>query len=450
VPLVSRKTQSIIIGLLAACPAYGAVIQGLVLDASTREGIGRVSVRGCGSTAVVTDAVGRFRFEAQTSECVLQVAAVGYRPFSVKLSDLRDDAPVELEVALHPDTLRQSDSVDVVAAPFAGEEGSAVALAGNELRNLGSVLADDPLRAVHSLPGVTSNDDFQSQFAVRGAGFQRTGIYLDGVLLHSPFHALQGDTTSASLSIVEGEMLESATLYPSALPPPYGDRTAGALDFRTRDGDRKKFGLRSTLSMSNAGVTVEGPLSDRGSWLAAARKSYLQYIIERTTGDSTLAFGFWDTQAKLSYQVADGHYISLSFTDGHSGLDRTRGAQQFGLNTVVDGDYQFTLGSAAWRWSSGERFSLVNRFGWMRERFTNRNRDATPTASGAYGEWLWNADASVTLTTSAVLDWGVTLRRVRDDGFFDRLLAPPSPPIAIERYRGTGLRGGGYVQQSWG
>jgi hypothetical protein len=52
--------------------------------------------------------------------------------------------------------------------------------------------------------------------------------------------------------------------------------------------------------MSSAGVTVEGPLGDRGSWLAAARKSYLQYIIERTTGDSTLAFGFWDTQTKLS------------------------------------------------------------------------------------------------------------------------------------------------------
>jgi hypothetical protein len=181
---------------------------------------------------LVTDRAGRFRLEAPAGECVLQVAAVGYRPLSIKLSDLREGTPVELEVA-------------------------------------------DPLRAVQSLPGVTSNYDFQSQFAVRGAGFQRTGIYLDGVLLHSPFHTLQGDTTSASLSIVEGEVLESATLYPSALPPPYGDRTAGALDLRTREGDKKQLGLRSTLSMSNAGATVEGPLSDRGSWLAAARKSYL-------------------------------------------------------------------------------------------------------------------------------------------------------------------------------
>jgi hypothetical protein len=144
-----------------------------------------------------------------------------------------------------------------------------------------------------------------------------------------------------------------------------------------------------------------------------------------------------------------GTFWSLSIIDGHSGLDRATGPRQVGLNTVVDGNYQFTLGSAAWNWSPGERFSIVNRFGWMRERFINRNRDAVPTAGGAYGEWLWNVDASVTLTTRAVLDWGVTLRRERDDGFFDRLLSPPSPPIAIERYRGTGVRSGAYVQQSW-
>lgn len=447
--LLQHGMRSIVLAFLAAWPMSGAIVNGVVSDAATREAIGRVSLRGCGARAVVTDGSGRFRLETLAKDCVLYVAAVGYRPLSIKLNDLRDGTPVELEIALHPDTMRRSDSVDVAAPPFAGEEGSAVALAGNELRNLGSVLADDPLRAVHSLPGVTSNDDFQSQFAIRGAGFQRTGIYLDGILLHSPFHTLQGDTTSASLSIVEGEMLESATLYPSALPPPYGDRTAGALDFRTRDGDTKQFGMRSTLSMSNAGVTFEGPIKDRGSWLAAARKSYLQYIIERTAGDSTLAFGFWDTQAKLSYQVAGGHHISLSFIDGHSGLDRTRAAQQFGLNTVVDGDYQFTLGSAAWRWSSGDKLSIVNRLGWMRERFVNRNRDRAPTARGAYGEWLWNADASMTITARAVLNWGVTFRRIRDDGFFDRLLSPPSPPIAVERYRGTGVRSGGYAQQSW-
>jgi hypothetical protein len=287
--------KALLLAMTATAAVHGAVIEGRVVDAVSGEALARVSVRGCGSSGVDTGPNGRFRIETDVGECTIQVGGVGYRPFTVKVR--ATDAPgPELEVALHPDTLRQSQSVDVVATPFAGEEGAAVSLAGNELRNLGSVLADDPLRAVQSLPGVTSNDDFQSQFAVRGAGFHRTGIYLDGVLLHSPFHTLQGDATSASKSIVEGEVLESATLHPSAIPPLYGDRTAGALDFRTRDGDRTAPGLRGTVSMSSTGLTAEGPLGGKGSWLAAARKSYLQYIIELTADDPTLAFGFWDAQ----------------------------------------------------------------------------------------------------------------------------------------------------------
>ena len=141
-------TQSFLLGLWAAGSAEAAVIQGLVLDASTREGIGRVAIRGCSPSESVTYRNGRFRLEVSVTECIIQIAAVGYRPVSVKLTDLIENATTKIDVAMHPDTLRRSDSVDVAAPPFAGEEGTAVALAGNELRNLGSVLADDPLRAV--------------------------------------------------------------------------------------------------------------------------------------------------------------------------------------------------------------------------------------------------------------------------------------------------------------
>jgi hypothetical protein len=438
--------RSLLWALLFTNVAFSAGIRGKVIDAATGESLARVSVRGCGGQTV-TDASGRFTLNGPGSQCALQVAAVGYRPLSVTVPPAE---PIpDLEIALHPDTLRQSESVDVVAAPFAGEEGAAVGLAGNELRNLASVLADDPLRAVQALPGVTSNDDFQSQFAVRGAGFQRTGIYLDGVLLHSPFHTLQGDSSGASLSVVEGEVLESATFHPSALPPMYADRTAGALDFRTREGDRKHLGMRGTASASNAGLTAEGPLGNKGSWLAAARKSYLQYIIERTADDPTLGFGFWDAQGKVAYSVTPRHNLSVSLTDGHSGLDRTTGQRQFGLNTVVSGDYHFTLASIAWRWSPGERVYVTNRLGWMRERFENVNRNQIPIAGGGYGEWLWNADGSYSATPQLELSFGSSVRRVRDDGFFDRLFNPPAPPVPIERHRGTGVRTGAYIQQSW-
>ncbi len=69
-------------------------------------------------------------------------------------------------------------------------------LAGSELLNLGSVLADDPFRALQSLPGVGAYSDFQGQFTLRGASHERIGIYLDGILLFtSPFMPCKATTT---------------------------------------------------------------------------------------------------------------------------------------------------------------------------------------------------------------------------------------------------------------
>ena len=106
----------------------------------------------------------------------------------------------EFEVILNPDTLRPDRFGRGDGGPFdhgtRQDSLSALTLDGVEAKNLASVLADDPLRAVQSLPGVASNDDFDSRFSLRGAGYSRIGLYLDDVLLHSPFHMVAGETAT--------------------------------------------------------------------------------------------------------------------------------------------------------------------------------------------------------------------------------------------------------------
>lgn len=108
-------TPGLLLAIWAAGSAEAAVIEGLVLDAATREGISCLAIRLCGPSNSVTDRNGRFRIEVIATECVVQAAAVGYRPVSVKLADLKENGTTEIEVAMHPDTLRRSDSVDVAA-----------------------------------------------------------------------------------------------------------------------------------------------------------------------------------------------------------------------------------------------------------------------------------------------------------------------------------------------
>ena len=424
-------------------------IRGRVADARTGEPLALVDVRltpeGPGAAAV-TDKLGRFVLSPADSAGGalprLRATMVGYRPATIEVR-----AGQEFEILLQPDTLKQSDRVDVSAGAFSGEQELSVALAGNELRNLASVLADDPLRAVQSMPGVASNDDFRAQFALRGAGFQRIGVYLDGILIHAPFHTLQGEPNAASLSIIQGELLESANVHAGPLPARYADRTAGALDFRSREGDARRTSARLSGSASNAGASAEGPLGKRATWLAAARKSYLQYIINRTASEEpSLGFAFWDAQGKLAYTLTDRQQLSLTLIDGHSGLNRDPSRVRLGLNAISDSGYHYTLAYTGWRYSS-TRWLATQRLGWLRERFENVNLNRTPLQRGGYREGIWNGDFTRLWSAGMVTEFGWSARALRDGGLADRIGATGS--TRLEDYAGKGLRAGAYVQQSW-
>ena len=160
---------------------------------------------------------------------------------SARQSRWPPDEVRNIDVVMASSSAKLSSNVEVSAGIFDAEPEPAAAgftLEGEERKNLASVLADDPLRAVQSLPGVTSNNDFSSEFSIRGAPFHRIGLYLDGVLLHSPFHTTDGQADNGSLTIFNGDLTDDMTLYQGAWPVRFADRTAGVLDVQTRQGTR--------------------------------------------------------------------------------------------------------------------------------------------------------------------------------------------------------------------
>jgi hypothetical protein len=140
------------------------------------------------------------------------------------------------------------------------------------------------LRAAQSLPGVGSNDDFDSRFSLRGADYYRIGLYLDDILLHAPFHTVAQESASGSITAFNGDMLDSLSLHSGVFPARYGDRTAGILDAGTRGlapGSQRAYSQRVHPALA------EGPLGKAAVVLdGGARKSYLQHIIRRTAPDA--------------------------------------------------------------------------------------------------------------------------------------------------------------------
>ncbi len=165
------------------------------MDARGGQPLANVAVQlGDHAYSAVSDAAGEFEFaDIQPGDYVLKATAVGYRLTTADVH-LTDGELQNVQVILSPASLRRTDTVlvksDPMAALAASDSLGKFSLDGDQLKNLGSVLADDPLRAVQAIPSIASNNDFESRFSLRGADFTRIGVYLDGVLLHEPLHTL--------------------------------------------------------------------------------------------------------------------------------------------------------------------------------------------------------------------------------------------------------------------
>jgi hypothetical protein len=445
---------------LAVLPALAqpsGEVRGSVVDARGGEALANVQIQLTGGPfRAVSDSTGHFRITGVVpGDYVLSVSTVGYhvakQPFHIDAGDIKD-----FEVILSADNLRQTDTVVARADPFEParqDSPAALVLAGNDAKNLGSVLADDPLRAVQGLPGVSSNNDFDARFSLRGADYSRIGLFLDGVLLHAPFHMLQGQSgATGSGTAFNADMVEEMELHEGAYPVRFGDRSAGVLDVQTRDGSRSGLTFRVAASASNSGVMAEGPIDKkkkRGSWLVAARKSYLQYILERTFPDTSLIFGLEDVQGRFTYDLDSKNNVTLYLLESYSDLDRSGIRQKLGINSLMGAGYHYTLANLGWKYTPSDKLLIVNHAAWMREKYDNTNPSDLVLAAGYYGEWVWNVNATWMWNSRAPLDAGWSVRRLREAGFGDQYQSVATAPRILDHFDGTDVRLGGYVQQSW-
>lgn len=432
-------------------------ITGHVVNSRDNEPLSLVQVELSGTMyRAITGDDGTFRIAGvPPGDYILQSTTVGYysvrTPFTLAAGESRaiDVVLASSTTKLTANVTVAEDVFDVAPEPTA----SGFTIAGDERKNLASVLADDPLRAVQNLPGVTSNNDFSSEFSVRGAPFSRVGLYLDGVLLHSPFHTTDGQADNGSLTIFNGDLTEDMTLYQGAWPVRFSDRTAGVLNVETREGNRQDIHGQFSASASNAGIMLEGPTGEkkRGAWLVDMRKSYLQYILNRIDfGDQPpLAFAFDDLQARFDYDLTSHHAVSLSLLEGSSSVDRTRYRSELGPNTVMDSNYRFSLLNLGSRYIPTDRVLITNHLAWSHETGHVSNHSDLPLNNQTYGELTWRGDATVMWKKKSTLDFGGQFRAVNQDSHSTQFIYAPLVTPALDASHGNAHQGGAYIQESY-
>jgi TonB dependent receptor/CarboxypepD_reg-like domain len=384
---------------------------------------------------------------------LLQVSAPGYRARAVRI-EASAVGRHQIAIGLIPSQFARIDKVSVDASealrPDARDH-EPLALSAAQVENLGSVLADDPLRAVQALPGVTSNDDFEARFSLRGEDFGRIGIYLDGVLLHDAVHTLEGTDLSGSASLFNSALVGGLELYEDTRPAALGDSSGAVLEVHMRDGDRDRYTYQFTANLASAGLSAGGPLGrvNACSWISGFRKSYLQYLLVKTLTDPSMAFGIMDGQGRLNCQITPKNALALDLVDSYTDLNRTSVRTTIGANSPMLIAQHATAANLSWTYAPNGKTVVTSHAAWMDDKFTAQNPAYEPLGHGSYGEWVGSSNVTRALSSQDSFSVGGTVRIMHDSGFiqtFDRVRYIQT----FDRYDGSDVLTSGYFDNNWG
>ena len=167
-------------------------------------------------------------------------------------------------------------------------------------------LAEDPLKAVHRLPGAASNG-LSGLANIRGGESNETLIVFDGLPLYEPFHLRLLLSPS---SLLDPRTLSGLDVHAGGFTAEFGDRMSAVIEAESlRPEADRYYELGLSLFHANALASHRFAGGD-GQWLASFRRSNLDEVAdlaESAPGEPSYVDGF----VRVDYAFSDATRGSL-------------------------------------------------------------------------------------------------------------------------------------------
>jgi hypothetical protein len=213
----------------------------------------------------------------------------------------------------------------------------------------------DLLRAMQRLPGVTARDDYSAELWTRGAPWDHTRVYFDGVPLYNPVHA------SGVFSGINPDAVGAVFFNPGAQGVSSAGGAAATLDVRSRRGgvqDDRRGTAELSLASLRAAFDGGGP---NGGWMVAGRVGLGPVVgeVERRSRERDA----WSTHGYLDFTARADRRLS-----GATSVESSLLVQADRFHGGPDSDWG--AGSSS-RWGSlAGRVTVDSRLSGVRARIT--------------------------------------------------------------------------------
>ncbi len=289
-------------------------ISGTITDQSNGETLFGASVFLTGTTiGGITNEYGFYSITAPEGEYVLNISYMGYTDVNIKIT-LNQDIKRDVEISEFSTEL---DEVVVTAeeperAILRKPEMSVVKMNVGTIKQTPVVLGEvDVLKSLQLLPGVTNNGEGTGGFHVRGGAQDQNLVLLDEAIIYNTSHMF------GFFSVFNADAIKDVKLYKGGIPARFGGRVSSVLDIRQKDGNSKNFALTGGIGVISSRLTAEGPVfGDKGSFLVAGRRSYVDLLLAAAGEDNRVSF--YDLNLKTNYTINRNNRLFLS---GYFGRD---------------------------------------------------------------------------------------------------------------------------------
>ncbi len=180
----------------------------------------------------------------------------------------------------------------------------------------------DISRVVQSLPGVAGAigvGGFRNDIIIRGGAPNENVYYLDGIEVPNINHFSTQGSAGGPQGMLNVSFIEGVTLSTSSMHARYDNPLSSVLQFDQRTGNPNQFQGNFRLSSTEAAITLEGPIKEKVTYLASARRSYLEFLFEAI--DLPIRPNYWDFQYKVNYKMNNKtsfNFIGLGSLDEFS------------------------------------------------------------------------------------------------------------------------------------
>ena len=283
--------------------AQKATIKGIALDESNQPVIGaNVSFE---NTGTMTDLNGFYILEIPAEqEVTIIFTHVGHKMVRITVN-LSANQDYELNPVL-------STSIEQI---------SEVVISGRENKRVEGVTTISPEvirkmvganagveNLLKSLPGVNSNDELSTQYAVRGGNYDENLVYVNEIEVYRPFLIRSGQ--QEGLSFVNSDLTSNVEFSAGGFQAKYGDKLSSVLDITYRKP--VNYGASLDLSLLGASGSVEGVSKNgRFSGIAGIRYRDNSLFVNAKETETNYRPKYADAQTYLTYRFTNKFELSF-------------------------------------------------------------------------------------------------------------------------------------------